>query len=539
MRKIRRKLWWVTRPSRDLRDLKDALSYFYEIAGGKQWYANRDLHKKFEANNPAKTPNYGKVSEGGGGRTWAAWLRMWGLWYDEHCVALTPAGRMIVDVDDPETVHKQIVHLIMRFQITSAYLELDGIEPGFRVFPFQFLIRLLLHKDVEYLTLDEIGLFVLDVKDGRRLETVAGKIKEWRRKETDELRADLIRRRIVEYVRFRADSPARNVKTSEKERLKNSWRPVRDTAHAFADNLSYITEIVYDAGKLSICKGKTRDVKVLLDKYKDEKFISTAYTESLFLKKFGTRYDRRKSSDKETKPFSRSDKQRRRIAEAIAGLKESGRFDESSLVSDVKRITHYPESVIERVVSEDPGLTDDGGDEDFESHYMECAGNGRLHREFEELTRMMFTNMGFETSKRKTSRTGHGNPGEIDGLILNRQTGLSGILECKAGSVYSFSKGDVEKMKHVYIRHFKKKKIDGTQYMLDFFTYVVGRKATSLDNFRGIISETSIRGSMIYANDFLRLYHMHQQKRTNPVRIWGLFKTGKHITRNDILSICD
>lgn len=539
MRRIRRKLWWVTRPSRDLRDLKDSLSYFYEIAGGRQWHANRDLHKKFEANNPAKTQNYGKVSEGGGGRTWAAWLRMWGLWHNKHCVTLTPAGRLIVDSDDPETVHKQIVHLIMRFQITSAYHELEGVEPGFRVFPFQFLIRLLLHKDVGYLTLDEIGLFVLDVKDGRMLETVAGKIKEWRRKETDGLKADLISRRVKEYVRFRADSPARNAKTSEQEKLKNSWRPVRDTAHAFAYALSYITEMAYADGRLSIRRGKARDVQILLDKYKDEKFISTDYTESLFLKKFGTRYDRRKSSDKETRPISKSDKQRRRIAKAIAGLKENGRFDESSLVSDVKRITNYPESVIEKVVSEDPGLVDDSGDEEFESHYMECAGNGRLHGEFEELTRMMFTDMGFETDKRKTSGAGHGKPGEIDGLILNKQAGLSGILECKAGSVYSFSKGDAEKMKHVYIKHFKKKRIDGTQYMLDFFTYIVGRKATSLDNFRGIIAETSIRGSVIYANDFLRLYRMHQQKRTNPVRIWGLFKTGKHITRSDILSICD
>ena len=206
-----------------------------------------------------------------------------------------------------------------------------------------------------------------------------------------------------------------------------------------------------------------------------------------------------------TGPFSRSDKQRRRIAEAIAGLKESGRFDESSLVSDVKRITNYPESVIERVVSEDPDLADDGGDEEFESHYMECAGNGRLHGEFEDLTRMMFTNMGFETGKRKTSRTGHGNPGEIDGLILNKQAGLSGILECKAGSVYSFSKGDVEKMKHVYIRHFKKRKIDGTPYLLDFFVYVVERKATSLGNFRGIIAETTIRGSDICKRLFTSL----------------------------------
>ena len=74
-----RRLWWVTRPSRDLRDIEDSLKCFAKIAEGQRWSANRDLHKRFEAENPVKTPNVGSYgSEGGGGRTWAAWLRSWG-----------------------------------------------------------------------------------------------------------------------------------------------------------------------------------------------------------------------------------------------------------------------------------------------------------------------------------------------------------------------------------------------------------------------------------------------------------------------------
>ncbi len=540
MRKVLRKTWWVTRPSRDLRDLKEALSYFYEIAEGKKWYANRELHKKFELNNPAKTSNYGKISEGGGGRTWAAWLRMWGLWYDKHCVTLTPAGRILVEEDNPEIIYKQITHLIMRFQITNAYLESEGMEEGFQVFPFQFLIQLLLHKNIEYLTLDEIGLFVLDVKRPHRLETIVGKICEWRKKETDKLKMNLIRQYVDKYTRPRSDSPVKSTQLSKQKKIENSWRSFRDVGHVFAYNLCYIHGIVYENGRLHIQKNEIDSIINLLNRYKDTKFIyNTNYPESLFLKKFGSRYDRYKSSDKETKPISKYDKQQRRIENAVNNLKKSNKFNVPGLIFDIKKITNYDEPTIEKILSEKPHLTNNSTHDEFGQYYMECACNGDRHQEFEELTRMMFSKMGFEIHKMKTSGIKYGRQGEVDGFIINKYTGLSGILECKAGPLYSFSKGDVEKMKHVYIKYFKKKTINRTQYTLDFFIYVVGKKATSLGNFYGIVAETTVRGSIICANDLLLLYRMYEQKRINQIKIWGLFKIGKQITRSDILSICE
>jgi len=536
VRKVRRRIWWVTRPSRDLHDIEEALKYFHEIAGGKKWRSNRDLHKTFEENNPATTRNVGKVSEGGGGRTWAAWLRMWGLWYDENHVTLTPAGKLIVETKNPETVHKQIVHLIMRFQITNAYLEAQGQDSGFEVFPFRFLLELLLHRNVGYLTLDEMGLFVLDVKAHGRLDSIAKKIVDWRRRKGDDLRTKLIARHMKDYGIPRSDSPSENRQITEQKRLDGYWRSVKDIAHTLASNLSYITEIEYGKGRLSIRSGDTDTIRELLGKYKDIKFIPMNYNESIFLKKFGTRYDRRKASEKETKPMSKQVKQARRIKDAVSELRKTGRFDETSLVADIKRMTNYHESVIEKILSEDLGtVTDD----EFVQHYMECATNGAKHREFEDLTRTMFTKMGFPTQKRKGPKIGDEEPGEIDGLILNTQAGLSGILECKAGKSYALSKGDAAKMQHVYIKHFGRKTINGVKYQLDFFTYVVGKKASSLANFSGIMRDTNTRGSIIHAKDLLLLYCMYLQKRTCPIKIWGLFKTGKLITRSDIISICD
>jgi len=62
-------------------------------------------------------------------------------------------------------------------------------------------------------------------------------------------------------------------------------------------------------------------------------------------------------------------------------------------------------------------------------------------------------------------------------LSTIRPPSLSGILECKAGKSYALSKGDAEKMKHVYIKHFGRKTVNGVKYQMDFFTYVVGKKA--------------------------------------------------------------
>ena len=45
---MNKKIWWVTRPTRDLHDVEDALKYFVKIALGKKWRGNRELHKKFD-----------------------------------------------------------------------------------------------------------------------------------------------------------------------------------------------------------------------------------------------------------------------------------------------------------------------------------------------------------------------------------------------------------------------------------------------------------------------------------------------------------
>ena len=220
-------------------------------------------------------------------------------------------------------------------------------------------------------------------------------------------------------------------------------------------------------------------------------------------------------------------------------MKKSGSLPSGEdLIKRIQEITNYSVEVIEKTISENPDFYQSGsGDEDaeFMSHYLSCAEAGEDHAEFEALTRRIFSLMGFKTEKKRTEKASH--PREIDGLILNDEACLSGLLECKSGAKYTFPVGDCDKMKHTYIKNFKSKRICGRTYSLDFFVYVVGKEASGLDNLLEIAQDTGIRGSAIYARDLFRLYVLFASGKVNAIRIWNLFKKNRLLTWVDIDSI--
>lgn len=532
-------LWWVTRPTRDLHDLEEALKCFAKIAEGKRWRGNRELHQRFEVENPAKTGHSGTHgSRGSGGRTWAAWLKSWGMWYDDECVTITDAGKLIINAKTPAQVHDQIKHMIMTFQITSAYHE--RLKPkqdsDFQIFPFRFMWGLLLDKDVQYLHVDEIGLFLLQVKKPSEHKRVVSKITDWRKTADDKKRRERMDRLIAnhreKYRVSRTDSP---------EGLDGYWRSIKDIANTLAVNMSYMTELRYDNrdGTIRIRKKDVTAVRELLKKYDDMAFSRLyEYSEATFMRRFGMRYDRRKASKKATRPMTPAKKQYKQIMETITKLRQ---IDDMSTGTDLlKKIqegTNYPIEVISKILADNPDLAQpqdaDNHHQHFESHYLNCAIDGEQHREFENLTRKIFAMMGFETKKMRIPKTNGGSP-EIDGLILNKEVGLSGLLECKGGGKYSFPIGDCEKMKNVYIKNFRTKKINGNQYCLDFVVYVVGNAVSGLNNFDGIIRDAKIRGSVIYARDLLKIYSAFTKGHATQIKIWSLFKSNIHLMATDI-----
>jgi len=534
-------VWWTTRPTRDLRDIPDSLRAFARIAEGKKWAGNRDLHQRFEVENPAKTSHAGeRGSNGGGGRTWAAWLRSWGMWYDSGNVTLTDAARLILAAKSPADVHKQIVHMIMTFQITSPYHE--GLPrkdySGFRVFPFRLMLEMLLDKRVGGLSIDEIALFLLPVRNHSEYERTVSGVADWREEsegsDPGERRNMLMRRAEVHMKRHRegrSDSPVA---------VEDYWGSVRDVARTFASNIAYITEIRYDRGKgrISVPDADAKAARRLLEKYTGAGFSALhKFSEAAFAERYGMRFDRRKASSKDTRPRTAAQKKHARISAAIDDARRGAANPAGdALLEAVGARTGYRREVIEEAMGADPGMADPGGDGGLghlESHYLRCARDGSKHAEFEEVTRKMFESMGFIVRKERAARRG-GGTAEVDGLVLSPEAGMSGILECKGGGKYSFPVGDCEKMKHVYIDRFRTKVIGGKRYDLDFFVYVVGTAAGGMSNFEGIAEETGVRGSVVHARDLLRLHAEVAGRRLSPMAAWRMLKCNRRITQQDI-----
>ena len=535
-------VWWTTRPTRDLRDIPDSLGAFARIAEGRRWAGNRELHQRFEVENPAKTSHAGdRGSNGSGGRTWAAWLRSWGMWYDSGNVTLTDAARLILAARSPADVHRQIVHMIMTFQITSPYHE--GLPrrdySGFRVFPFRLMLEALLDKRIGRLTVDEIALFLLPLRDRSGYERAVAGIEAWRREsggaDPGERRKMLMRRAAAHMERHdeaRGDSPGT---------VEGYWRSARDVAHTFASNVCYITEIQYDRGegRIGVPDDDARAARRLLEKYEGAGF-STLYrfSDAAFARRYGMRFDRRKASGRDAPPRTAAQKRRARISAAIEDARRSGGGPAGdALLEAVGARTGYRREVIEEAMGADPGMADPGGDGGLghlESHYLRCARDGSEHAEFEEVTRKLFESMGFEVRKERAARRGGVGTAEVDGLVLSPEAGMSGILECKGGGKYSFPVGDCEKMKHVYIDRFRTRRVGGRRYDLDFFAYVVGTAAGGMANFAGIARETGVRGSVVYARDLLRLHGEVAGGRLSPVAAWRMLKCNRRVTQQDI-----
>ena len=135
--------WWVTRPRRYLDPIPDAIKIFANYVG-EQWITGAAIQLDFESElvkAGLKGAGGKRDKRGSGARTWAAWLRMWGLWFREHqarTVQLTLCGEALVKGQKPvPLLTKQVV----TFQYPAPYF-LEGrasINPQFHIHRRYFL----------------------------------------------------------------------------------------------------------------------------------------------------------------------------------------------------------------------------------------------------------------------------------------------------------------------------------------------------------------------------------------------------------------
>lgn len=532
------KFWWVSRPTRDPNDFDEAIKAFKNVAEGKNWRGDRNLHKKFEEEiAQVKTLNVSR--DGSGGRTWGALLRSYGFWYNENNVTLTPASETILANINGER-YKQIAHQILNFQIPSAYSEHKKLESGFKIFPFRFILKLLLDRRIQYLEENEIALFVIITKKEDEFESVVKKILQFRKmREADS--KELKDRHDLILSHMKIFRPEGRADTSAS--MTDYFRYIKDIANTFLNNIRYLHEIKYGDSKIWIEESNKDQVSAKLHDYETRHPFSNLYKTSdiAFECHYGVRFDRHKASHKATRPKTRGDKNFNKVQKAVNKIRKTilGIPDINKFIAKVSNETSLSVDLVSNIISENEqqlNLFELGGvDKDFAQNYLEVGSSGEDDAEFEELSREIFRMVGFPTNKESILKPKGRGRFEIDGLITNRTTIKSGILECKSSSTkYTFPNGDCAKMKTEYIPKFNNFQLEGDGYELDFFVYVIGNNFTGFGNFQSIIRDSNLSGSVIVAKDLLKLLDKFVSKQISKKQIWKLLKCNKQITGIDI-----
>src|SRR2546423_1894268 len=139
-------LWNMTRPTRRLATIIEAMPVFKKVAENKKW--TRDIQAEFEkelAKAHVKTDGRTR-NDSGGKRTWAVYPKIFGLWYedDNGKVVLTQAAENVIAGGSKAV--EQVRHQVLRFQWPNKTQEhrSQKMDKGFKIFPYRFIIKLLL-----------------------------------------------------------------------------------------------------------------------------------------------------------------------------------------------------------------------------------------------------------------------------------------------------------------------------------------------------------------------------------------------------------
>ena len=276
----KRKVWFVTRPERDVTFHKDALECL-KIATNNfsvQWEGNKTAHKKFEKELISKGLKRNNISkDGSSGRTWCALLKTFCYCYVDknNFLVITKVGKAVLDGID---VKSNVIKQMLTLQIPNAYFLGKGFKPkfddDFEIMPIRFLIKLCVNQKLNYcLTKEEITFFVMTAHKNNEYNKITQDILKFRN--SNEQEKEHIKNEIaIKYEhRQRCDNIARNFEKAN-----------RDTANSFMLAAEYTELVKYERGnssKLYVDTNKLKEIKVYLNYYESKYPFNNRYQFSL------------------------------------------------------------------------------------------------------------------------------------------------------------------------------------------------------------------------------------------------------------------
>ncbi|MCC6329382.1 MAG: AlwI family type II restriction endonuclease [Acidobacteria bacterium] len=513
--------WWTTRPKRKLITIVEVLRVFLTVAEGKVWYGNRPLHLEFEQaleDQGLKGVGARRDQTGGGARTYAAWLMSFGLWFADGAdgrgaVHATFAGDDLLKGASPVQIFTK---QILDFQYPSQFSHATFLHARFRIFPFRFVLKLLLRDEVGgYLTQNELAGCVLPFA------------------ETDADLAECARK----ILRYRRSGYNDAIFDTVFEQNYGKLSKLRDTANTFFNQLEF-TQLIDrgDGSRISIVLARLAEVRGLVV---TQPALNTRTDEhEYFLRKYGLGPNHQRDNRNFVAGagmVAAPEAEKRSILLALWDIlaREPIRAIDAALICRISNQTGVRVQTVERVITSmgvRPTLTV------FEERYLTLSMSGReFATEFEKATEGVFgiNGLGYETKWVGSL----GNTPDVLAISVDSTDPYISILDTKAYKAYTISGDERRRMTHVYIPRYRVYSDDGSDYRLSYFSYIAGGFGNTID--RGITQihrDTGIGGSAITAQVLLRMLNQHQAAPFTKTQLRNFFTLGRQLVPTDFES---
>lgn len=521
-------MWWFTRPKRSLLSTPQALREFALLYEGRTWSSNgREVELSFEENLEragikGEGPRFDRT--GGGARTYRAWLRSLGLFYqdkDKVCY-LTDAGEALVKNDMPpfEIIKKQVLE--NQFPSTFSCKWPSSVDDRFAVRPFIFILQLLLDERLKkYLNeKDEIAKVVIEhgiSNEQTCVDNVVSRILEYRRIGDESLENNFI------------DLYKPPICKSEPT-MASVVEALRNIVNTCGNWLEYTQLIERKNGNWFIAVGMEEEARELVEKYATKALLDQPENEEYFQGRYGLRPGKTRYTSRRGKKghVSLEDTRERLVLMAVEDYAKTCYIErvDKQLVTTISEKSGVPFKDAERILS---GKYPHGFKDRFLQEYIDLSRGGRdKATEFEKATSSIFANV-------FGLRTEHiGQKGIVpDIVVASRDEKWAGILDTKSyKKKYSISNDHKNRMLQ-YIERYSEYGLEFAN--LSFFTYVVSDYGKNINSqLENISNKSGLLGSVITARYLARMVERHQKNPYTHEEIRKIFSVNRAITLKDI-----
>ena len=456
--------------------------------------------------------------QGGGARTYKAWLLSLGLIFTQEStgkIKLTLAGEAIMNGDSPVAV---LTNQILKYQFPSAFSVGRGVQvaPRFKIRPFRFLLRLLDDDRIGHLTQEEIAKIIVteaENESDRCFEYIVKRIIQYRCEGDNCLEEDF-------FIKYQSSKSEVN--------LEHPYSHLLDLANTIVNWLEYTQLIRRENGAISLLEERRGEVREILND--SSSLIDRPEQQEYFQRKYGVDVKHKKDNRDLTKAITITPK-------IIAKQKIKQAYISESLNRPITKIT--PELI--SIIVENTGINGrtveevllesypHGSVNAFMTKFFEMAFKGRDEAtEFEKATVELFRDVfGFETK--------HVGPIGLtpDVLLVSKECGYQAIIDNKAYSSYSISNDHHNRMVHNYLANYER--YSDYEYPMAFYTYIAGGFGVSIEKqIDAIHRETGVPGSAISVTNIIKMVENHYNKPYSHEQIAKMLGLNRQVLMSDL-----